>query len=93
MSESHIVSIVVNTYNRAEFLRRAIDSALAQSYGNCEVIVIDDGSSDHTSEVAREYACFGVKYFYRENQGLPIARNAGIVAAGGEVTHPFRTVG
>ena len=63
-----LVSAVTPTYNRAEFLREAIESALAQTYTNLEIIVVDDGSTDHTREVCARYKD-RVKYIQRENDG------------------------
>ena len=49
------VSIIVPTYNKAEQLKRALDSILGQTYSNLEVIVINDGSLDHTKDILQEY--------------------------------------
>ena len=73
------ISIVIPVYNGADYLRDAIDSALEQTYGNCEVIVVNDGSSDNgaTEAVAREYG-EQIRYFYKENGGVASALNLGI---------------
>lgn len=81
-----LVSVIVPTFNRAYCLPRAINSALAQSHRNMEVLVIDDGSSDATREVVR---CLyerepRVRYFHQKNQGVSGARNTGIAHARGE---------
>jgi glycosyltransferase involved in cell wall biosynthesis len=72
------------TYNARRWLGDAIDSALAQTYPNCEVLVIDDGSTDGTGEwLAKEYGG-RIRYLYKENGGLSSARNLGLHHAQGE---------
>lgn len=72
------VSIIIPTYNRAAMVCDAIDSVLAQSYRDFEVLVVDDGSTDGTQEVLRERYGDRIRYFYQENQGRAAARNKGI---------------
>jgi len=74
------VSIIIPAYNYARFLGEAVDSALAQTYPEFEVLVIDDGSTDNTAEVAARYGN-RIRYVYQTNAGLSAARNAGIRAA------------
>jgi glycosyltransferase involved in cell wall biosynthesis len=71
-----LVSVIIPCYNQAHFLGEAIESVLSQNYAHFEVVVIDDGSTDNTSEVASRYP--GVRCIRQENQGLAGARNAGI---------------
>src|SRR5215218_8479223 len=71
-----LVSVVIPCYNQAHFLGEAIESVLAQSYPHLEIVVVDDGSPDHTREVAARYP--GVRYVRQENQGLAAARNTGL---------------
>lgn len=75
------VSIVIPCYKQAEYLPEAIESALNQNYKNKEVIVVDDGSPDFTSQIARKYP---VKLIQQSNKGLASARNAGIMAMRGQ---------
>src|SRR5215217_8078129 len=77
-----LVSVVIPCYNQAHFLGEAIESVLVQSHPNFEVVVIDDGSTDDTSEVAARYP--GVCLVRQENQGLSGARNAGLARSEGE---------
>lgn len=74
------VSVIITAYNYGHFLAGAISSALHQSHPSVEVVVIDDGSTDNTPEVA---ASFGdhIRYMRQANAGLPRARNAGLHAA------------
>lgn len=87
MKSDPLVSIVIPTFNRKTYVADAIDSCLAQTFDNCEVIIVDDGSSDGTDRFLRERYGNRVSYLYQENQGPGIARNRGIAAAAGEFIH------
>lgn len=77
-----IVSVIIPCYNGAQFLSEAIESALAQTYPPFEILVVDDGSTDNTGEVAARYQ--GVRYIRQENQGASIARNTGLSKSQGD---------
>ncbi|HNW59919.1 MAG TPA: glycosyltransferase [bacterium] len=83
MSALPLVSVVIPTYNRATLLPAAIESVLGQSYGRLEILVVDDGSTDHTREVVRLYGD-RVRYLAGEHRGPSAARNLGMRAATGE---------
>jgi glycosyltransferase involved in cell wall biosynthesis len=73
------VSIVTATYNRADTLGRAIDSVLRQTYPDWELIVVDDGSTDRTSEVLSGYTDERIRVFKHErNRGVTAAKNTGL---------------
>jgi len=76
-------SVIIPAYNQARFLGEAIESVLAQTFQDFEIVVINDGSTDETEAVALEYGD-KVRYILQENQGLAGARNSGIRAAKGE---------
>lgn len=82
MPSPTLVSIVIPCYNQALFLAEAIESALCQSYSPVEVIVVDDGSTDTTSHVAKSYNT--VHYIRQENHGVTSARNAGLKVTQGD---------
>jgi len=73
------VSVVLPTYNRYTFLKRALVSVFVQTYKPSEVIVIDDGSTDNTSQIKQDFPA--IKYFYQKNKGVSSARNLGIKKA------------
>lgn len=79
MGTSPLVSIVIPVYNGANYLRDSIDSALNQTYSNCEVIVVNDGSSDNgaTENIALSFGD-RVRYFRKENGGVATALNLAI---------------
>jgi len=77
------VSVIIPTYNYGRFLPRAIDSVLAQKDVDVEVIVVDDGSTDDTSEILASYGT-RIRAFRQENKGAPAARNLGLHEALGE---------
>jgi glycosyltransferase involved in cell wall biosynthesis len=77
-----LVSIVIPCFNQARFLGDAIESALAQTYPALEILVLNDGSSDGTPEVAERY---GVRCVTQPNQGLSAARNRGLAETSGSL--------
>lgn len=78
-----LVSVIIPTYNRADWLKEAIDSVLSQNYPACEVSIVDDGSTDLTRELVADYGQ-QLRYFYQQNQGVSSARNLGIRTATGK---------
>jgi glycosyltransferase involved in cell wall biosynthesis len=81
-SDLPLVSVVIPSYNSAATLPATLDSVLAQTYPNLEIIVVDDGSTDATGEVLARYAP-RVRAIRQANGGLACARNAGCTAAAG----------
>ncbi len=77
------VSVVIPTHNRKAFVLEAVDSVLAQTYEDYELIVVDDGSTDGTGEALERYK-ERLRYLYQENQGVSVARNHGLEHACGE---------
>jgi hypothetical protein len=83
MKRDSLVSVIIPAYNVAESLSRCLDSVFQQDYQTLEVIVINDGASDNTAEVARTYG-EKIIYFEQTNQGPAAARNLGLKIATGE---------
>jgi len=77
------ISVIIPTWNRSSYLARALESVFAQSVLPHEVIVVDDGSTDNSSEIIK-LNFRDVRYLYQENRGVSSARNTGILAARGD---------
>ena len=82
-AESGLVTVIIPTYNRAREVATAIESALAQTYQNIELVVVDDGSTDDTRDVVARYGP-RVRYFFQRNAGVSAARNLAMRQARGE---------
>ena len=76
-------SVIIPTYNRAAFLSQSIGSVVNQSFGNWELFVVDDGSTDHTKEVVSSFKDSRIRYVYQVNSERSAARNKGIQSANG----------
>jgi len=85
MHSNPLVSVVIASYNRASLIARAIASVLNQKYRNLEIVIVDDGSTDNTSQVALSFNDERIKIFSHEkNKGLAASRNTGIKNSNGE---------
>ncbi len=86
MDKSNLVSVIIPAYNCQHYVTDAINSVLSQTYNNVEIIVVDDGSVDDTSNIVKEYALrhVNIKYIYQPNKGPAAARNNGIKIATGQ---------
>lgn len=76
-----MVSVIITTYNRRDFLKDAVISVLNQDYREKEIIVVDDGSTDNSFDIIRDMP---VRYIWKPNKGISSARNAGIAASKGD---------
>ena len=81
--DADLVSIVIPNFNHGKYIGQAIQSVLCQDYPNFEIIVVDDGSTDNSSEVVAQFG-EKVHYIWQKNQGLSAARNTGIRASNGQ---------
>lgn len=85
MENDSLISVIVPVYNVEAFLRQCVDSILAQTYKNLEIILVDDGSTDQSGAICDEYAQRypNIVAIHKKNGGLSSARNTGIAAAKG----------
>ena len=83
MADIPRVSVIIPTYNYGHFLGEAIQSVLDQTFTDFEIIIVNDGSTDNTNEVAESFTDPRIRYIYQENRGLSAARNTGIKASSG----------
>ncbi len=81
-----MISVVVPVYNSSQYLERCVDSILNQSYGDFELLLIDDGSTDDSGTICDKYSLLDkrVKAFHQTNKGVSAARNHGLHASNGE---------
>jgi glycosyltransferase involved in cell wall biosynthesis len=84
MKESQFVSVIIPVYNYDRYLAEAVESVLSQTYQRLEVIVVDDGSTDQSGQVARSFADRGMRYCHQVHAGIGPARNKGVELAQGE---------
>lgn len=82
MSAPGLVTCVIPVYNGERFLAEAVESVLAQTHQPIAIVIVDDGSTDRTAEVARGFG-ERVRYLRQENAGPAVARNTGLAHAGG----------
>ena len=86
-----IVSIIIPCYNQAKYLSETLDSVLNQTYQDWECIIINDGSSDNTEDIAKKYCANDSRFFYiyQDNQGVVAARNNAISQSHGKYILPL----
>jgi glycosyltransferase involved in cell wall biosynthesis len=78
------ISVIIPTYNMANFIQEAIQSVLDQTFSDFEIVVVDDGGTDNTVDVVKAFKDPRIRYIYQENHGVSSARNSGIRASSGE---------
>lgn len=86
MASDELISIIIPAYNAETTLTEALDSITHQTYPNFEAVIVDDGSTDNTARVAKQYSSVDsrFRYYYQENSGVSAARNKGIELSTGQ---------
>lgn len=86
MKSDTLITIIIPIYNTEKYLKRCIESTLQQTYANLEIILVNDGSTDNSDNICKQYAKVDkrIKYYYKKNGGLSDARNFGLSKANGE---------
>ncbi len=79
-----MISVIIPAYNSENYIEKAINSVLNQTYQNFEIIIINDGSTDNTEEVIKQFTDSRIKYIYQANQGVSAARNKAIELSDGD---------
>ncbi len=85
MNPVPLVSVIIPVFNGEQYIATCLSNMINQTYKNLEIIVVDDGSSDRSAEIAREYPVKLISHI--QNRGLSAARNTGIDTANGEYIH------
>lgn len=75
---NELVSVIIPLYNKEKYIKRCIDSLVEQTYKNLEIIIIDDGSTDNSSNIIEQYKDERIKLIQKENEGVSLTRNRGI---------------
>ena len=86
MKNTPLVSIIIPVYNVEQYLDQCMETVLGQTYSNLDIILVDDGSKDKSSQMCDEYVAKDkrVKVLHKENGGLSSARNKGLELAKGQ---------
>ncbi|QNU67498.1 glycosyltransferase family 2 protein [Ruminiclostridium herbifermentans] len=86
MNSPPLISVIIPMYNTSQYIKQTVESVLAQTYGNFEVIIMDDGSTDNGAEIVKGLVekDARIKYFFQSNQGVSAARNNAIEQSQGE---------
>ncbi|MBD3426659.1 MAG: glycosyltransferase [Candidatus Omnitrophica bacterium] len=83
MMRQTFFSVIIPTFNRHDLLKKAVDSVLDQTFGDLELVIVDDGSSDGTEHLIRGYTDRRIIYLRQDNEGVSRARNRGLELAAG----------
>ena len=82
----YLISVIIPVYNIEQYLPRCLDSVIAQTYNNLEIILVDDGSTDSSGEICDKYSLLDnrIKVIHKSNGGVSSARNEGLEVAKGD---------
>ena len=80
-----LISVVIPLYNKEKYIKNTIESVINQDFKDFEIIIVNDGSTDHSLEIAKQFEQPGIKIINQENQGVANARNKGVQYSNGEI--------
>lgn len=88
-TDSFKISVIITIYNKAEYLPVCLDSVTSNTYKNLEIILVNDGSTDNSIEICKDYAANDsrIKIISQKNSGVSVARNNGLAHASGNAVH------
>lgn len=81
---SSLVSVIMPVYNGENYVAQAIESVLTQSYPHFELLIVNDGSTDATEAIVKQYGDLRIRYFFQKNAGVSVARNLALANMKGE---------
>ena len=79
------ISVVIPVYNKEKYVKETLQSVLNQDFNDFEIIIVDDGSTDKSLDIIKQFSASKIKIIRQENQGVAIARNTGVAAANAEI--------
>ncbi|HOC40486.1 MAG TPA: glycosyltransferase family A protein, partial [Bacteroidales bacterium] len=85
MNENILVSIIIPVYNGEKYISDTIQSVIDQTYKNWELIIVDDGSTDNTAEIVKQFNDSRISYIKKNNTGVSDTRNVGAMISKGEI--------
>lgn len=81
---NELVSVIIPLYNKEKYIKRCIDSLVKQTYKNLQIIIVDDGSTDNSTDIISQYKDERIELIQKKNEGVSLTRNRGIESSKGK---------